>query len=118
MMPGEDQTRHGTEVVEGRHVRFSPIIATKGRPASLRDALESSARGLPHDGEVIVVDGDPEHSAESVVRGVGDRYPDMDIRHVASDPGAASSALLWVLPSSWHRRSVSSRQDRMPCIGG
>lgn len=89
MMPGEDQTRRATNVVEGRHVRFSLIIATKGRPTSLRDALESSARGLPQDGEVIVVDGDPEHSAESVVRGVGDRYPDMDIRHVASDPGAA-----------------------------
>ncbi len=89
MMRGKDQPRRGTQVVEGRRVRFSLIIATKGRPTTLRDALESAARGLPPDGEVIVVDGDPAHSAEGVVRGVGDRYPALDIRHVASDPGAA-----------------------------
>lgn len=41
------------------------------------------------DGEVIVVDGDAERSAESLVCGLGNRYPDMDVRYVASEPGAA-----------------------------
>ena len=90
MRPGEDRARRRPEVVsDGDSVRFSLIIATKGRPTSLRDALESSARGLRSDGEVIVVDGDPERSAESVVRELGNRYPDTDIRYVASEPGAA-----------------------------
>jgi GT2 family glycosyltransferase len=90
MRLGEDEARGRPQVVsDGYSVRFSLIIATKGRPTSLRDALESSARGLRSDGEVIVVDGDPEGSAETVVRGVGNRYPEMAIRYVASEPGAA-----------------------------
>ncbi len=56
---------------------------------SLAAALESSARALPADGEVIVVDGDPERSAEPVVRELEARHPDMSVRHVASEPGAA-----------------------------
>jgi GT2 family glycosyltransferase len=90
MRRGEDEARGRPQVVsDGYSVRFSLIIATKGRPTSLWDALESSARGLRSDCEVIVVDGDPEGSAETVVRGVGNRYPEMAIRYVASEPGAA-----------------------------
>jgi glycosyltransferase involved in cell wall biosynthesis len=38
---------------------------------------------------VIVVDGDPERSAENIVRDLENRYPDVDMRYVASDPGAS-----------------------------
>lgn len=55
----------------------------------LAAVLESAGRALPADGEVIVVDGDPEHSAEKVLSETGARYPDMNVRYVASDPGAA-----------------------------
>lgn len=70
-------------------MRCSLIIATKGRPEPLSAVLESAARGLPPDGEVIVVDGDPERSAESVVSALGARHPDMTMHYIASDPGAA-----------------------------
>jgi GT2 family glycosyltransferase len=70
-------------------VRCSLIIATKGRPEPLSAVLESAARGLPPDGEVIVVDGDPERSAESVVSALGARHPDLTMHYIASDPGAA-----------------------------
>jgi glycosyltransferase involved in cell wall biosynthesis len=50
-------------------------------------ALDSAARALAPDGEVIVVDGDPERSAEVVVRELENRYRDVDIRYVASDLG-------------------------------
>jgi GT2 family glycosyltransferase len=70
-------------------VRFSLIIATKGRPEPLSAVLQSAGQGLPADGEVIVVDGDSERSAESVVSALGDRFPDVTMRYVASDPGAS-----------------------------
>jgi glycosyltransferase involved in cell wall biosynthesis len=70
-------------------MRFSLIVVTKDRPVALAAALESSARALPADGEVIVVDGDPARSAEPVVRELQARNPDLRVRHVASDPGAA-----------------------------
>ncbi|MEA2140438.1 MAG: hypothetical protein QOC91_537 [Solirubrobacteraceae bacterium] len=70
-------------------MRCSLIIATKGRPEPLSAVLESAGRGLPADGEVIVVDGDPERSAESVVSELRSRFADLMIRYVASDPGAA-----------------------------
>ena len=43
------------------------VIATKGRPEVLREALLSAVASLPQEGEMIVVDGDPERSAEAVV---------------------------------------------------
>jgi glycosyltransferase involved in cell wall biosynthesis len=70
-------------------VRFSVIIITKGRPVPLAAALRSAARALPPDGEVIVVDGDPERSAEPVVAELRGSYPGLDMRYLASDPGAA-----------------------------
>jgi glycosyltransferase involved in cell wall biosynthesis len=70
-------------------VRFSVIIVTKDRPVPLAAALESSASALPPDGEVIVVDGDPAHSAEPVAAELRSRYPALDMRYLASDPGAA-----------------------------
>lgn len=65
-------------------MRFSHIIATKGRPELLRRALASSLAALPPDGETIVVDGDPDRCGEAVVRelGAGAR-----IRYVACAPG-------------------------------
>jgi glycosyltransferase involved in cell wall biosynthesis len=55
----------------------------------LKEALESAARALPPDCEVIVVDGDPEHSAESVATELQARDSRVDVRYIASDPGAA-----------------------------
>jgi GT2 family glycosyltransferase len=49
-------------------VRVSHVIATRGRPGPLREALASSIADLPPDGEIVVVDGDPAHSAREVVQ--------------------------------------------------
>ena len=68
-------------------MRVSLIIITKGRPAPLRTALECAANALPHDGEVIVVDGDPDRSAEPVVAELRSRHPNVDIRYLTSNPG-------------------------------
>ena len=57
-------------------VRCSLIIVTKGRPAPLGEVLDSAARALPPDGEVIVVDGDPERSAERVVGDLLEQHPE------------------------------------------
>jgi len=70
-------------------VRFSVIIVTKDRPVALAAALESSAKALAPGGEVIAVDGDPKHSAEPVVAELRSRYPALDMRYLASNPGAA-----------------------------
>jgi GT2 family glycosyltransferase len=77
-----------TEIAgDGYSVSFSVIIVTKGRPQPLREALESSARVLPADSEVIVVDGDLERSAYAVVCDLRRRYPDVDIGYIHSAPG-------------------------------
>jgi len=68
-------------------IRFSLIIVTKDRPAPLRAALRSSAKALPVNGEVIVVDGDRERSAETVVSELQAGCPEMDVRYLPSDPG-------------------------------
>jgi GT2 family glycosyltransferase len=54
--------------------RFSVVIATLRRPDLLRDTLESLAACEPPPAEVIVVDGDPEASAEPVATAAGARY--------------------------------------------
>lgn len=48
-------------------MRVSHVIATKGRPAALRVALESIVDASADDCEIIVVDGDPARSAEEVI---------------------------------------------------
>jgi GT2 family glycosyltransferase len=68
-------------------VRVSHVIATRGRPEPLRAALESSLAELPLDGEVIVVDGDPGHSALEVVQGVEGAAGGREIRYMESPPG-------------------------------
>jgi GT2 family glycosyltransferase len=70
-------------------LRCSLVIATKSRPEPLSAVLESAGRGLPADGEVIVVDGDPDRSGESVVRDILSRFGDLTVHYVASAPGAA-----------------------------
>lgn len=45
-------------------MRFSHIIVTKNRPASLLEALQGIRVAIPEDGEIIVVDGDPERSVK------------------------------------------------------
>jgi GT2 family glycosyltransferase len=54
--------------------RFSLVIATRGRPATLRETLRSAARCAPPPDETIVVDGDEGRSAEPVAREAGTRY--------------------------------------------
>jgi glycosyltransferase involved in cell wall biosynthesis len=78
--PVHPRTRH-------QPARFSLIFATKGRPHALREALESAARELPGDSELIVVDGDPQRSAENVVRRVQRWRHDTDITYVSALPG-------------------------------
>src|ERR1700730_15001218 len=68
-------------------MRFSLVIATKGRPTPLRAALESGAETLPADGEVIVVDGDPGRSAEEPFAELRARHPHVSARYLATDPG-------------------------------
>jgi GT2 family glycosyltransferase len=65
-------------------VRFSVVIATKGRPGDLRQTLASLARCDPAPGETIVVDGDPARSAEAVAASAENGLP---VRYVHSAPG-------------------------------
>jgi glycosyltransferase involved in cell wall biosynthesis len=68
-------------------MRFSLIIATKGRPEPLRAALESAAAALPSDGEVIVVDGDPAQSAKTVIEDLRDLHPEFELRYLDKEGG-------------------------------
>jgi glycosyltransferase involved in cell wall biosynthesis len=52
-------------------MRFSVVIPTLGRPEILRRTLTSLAGCEPAPTEVIVVDGDPDRSAEPIVAEVG-----------------------------------------------
>ena len=54
--------------------RFSVVIATRGRPATLRETLASVAACDPPPAETIVVDGDEARSAEPVAREASARY--------------------------------------------
>lgn len=64
--------------------RFSVVLATKGRPAVLRETLASVARCDPRPAEIVVVDGDESRSAEAVVGELGSEIP---VRYAASRPG-------------------------------
>jgi len=69
-------------------LRFSAIIATKGRPADLAETLASLLRADPAPIEVLVVDGDERRSAQAVVKAAitpGDARP--ALRYVHSAPG-------------------------------
>ncbi|HWX74477.1 MAG TPA: glycosyltransferase family 2 protein [Solirubrobacteraceae bacterium] len=70
-------------------MRFSLVIATKARPEPLWAALQSAAATLPADGEVIVVDGDPEQSGRAVVERSHAEYPGLAVRHVDHGGGSA-----------------------------
>jgi GT2 family glycosyltransferase len=75
--------------VDSGRVCWSLIIVTKARPASLRHALDSSTRALPLDAELIVVDGDPERSAESIVNEQRVLHPHLDMRYLTSEAGTS-----------------------------
>ena len=68
-------------------VRFSHVIATKGRPEVLGEALASAARSIPGDAEIIVVDGDSERSAEAVVARLGHPASGSPVRYIAGVTG-------------------------------
>jgi len=71
-------------------VRFSHIIATRGRPEVLREALASAVATLPEGSELIVVDGDTERSAEAVVEAVDRSAGAPPIRYIAGVSGLCS----------------------------
>jgi glycosyltransferase involved in cell wall biosynthesis len=54
--------------------RFSVVIATRDRPAVLRETLQSLARCDPPPAETLVVDGSDDASAEPVAREASVRY--------------------------------------------
>ncbi len=68
-------------------MRISHVIATKARPESLRIALESSVAALSPQDEVIVVDGDPEHSGRPIAEACQAHHPGARVRYVSSAPG-------------------------------
>lgn len=68
-------------------MRFSLVIATKGRPEQLRAAMESAARVLPSDGELIVVDGDPDRSAAAPFDEVRAGHVQLRAHYLATAPG-------------------------------
>ena len=68
-------------------MRFSVVIATKGRPDVLLATLRSVTACDPPPEEVLVVDGDPERSAESVVDAVSGSGDSLSVRYLHSRPG-------------------------------
>ena len=70
-------------------MRFSLIIATKARPEPLWAALVSAAATLPAEGEVIVVDGDPERSARAVVERSRAEHAQLVVRCLHHGGGSA-----------------------------
>lgn len=68
-------------------MQASLIIITKDRPEVLATILACAATAMPDDGEVIVVDGDPERSAQGVVQEVRAGSPQLDLRYLTSEPG-------------------------------
>jgi GT2 family glycosyltransferase len=86
--PGTRAWRAPTRIAsDGYSVSFSLIIVTMNRAEPLREALESSARLLPANSEVIVVDGDLDRSAYKVVCELRSRFADVDIDYIPSPPG-------------------------------
>jgi GT2 family glycosyltransferase len=69
-------------------VRFSVIIVTARRPELMREAASSAIDALHPGGEVIVVDGDPQRSAEVVARALAARPPSR-LHYMASGGGIA-----------------------------
>jgi GT2 family glycosyltransferase len=68
-------------------MRVSLVIATKSRPEPLRAAIDSAIADLPAAGEIIVVDGDPDRSAEAVVAATEHARAREAIHYLASSPG-------------------------------
>src|SRR4029077_20437773 len=60
---------------------------TRARPEGLARILQCAASALPDDGEVIVVDGDPNRSAEPVAGDTRSRHPRWHLISLPSRPG-------------------------------
>lgn len=67
-------------------MRFSVVIATKGRPDPLRQTLASLMSCDPAPEELVVVDGDPGRSAEPIVAGMP-ATDGLNVRYEPSPPG-------------------------------
>ena len=70
-------------------LNLSVVIPTLGRPAVLRETLESLYGCEPLPYEVVVVDGDRERSAEQVVREFAMRADRLRVRYHAGERGAS-----------------------------
>ena len=68
-------------------MRFSHIVVTKNRPASLLEALRGIDVAIPQDSEIIVVDGDPKRSGEAIVRQLNGRDGGAPIHYIAGVSG-------------------------------
>lgn len=68
-------------------MRFSVLIVTRGRANLLRETLDSVLACEPTPHEVIVVDGDENRSAQSVVAELGASGRSPVVRYVSSRPG-------------------------------
>jgi GT2 family glycosyltransferase len=68
-------------------VRFSVLIATKGRPRELERTLDALARCAPQPDEVVVADGDEGGSAEPVSAAYARRDDSPELHYVSAPPG-------------------------------
>jgi len=68
-------------------MRFSVLIATKGRPSALERTLESLSRCDPPPDELVVADGDEQRSAETVSAEFSGRGSLPAVSYLAAPPG-------------------------------
>src|SRR4051812_24319444 len=89
-MPSKTEHSGGPSRAYARAPRdreLSPITGTRGRPGAPRAALAGVAACAPAGTDVIIVDGDPQRSAEPVVEAFRQQHPQRRIRYVPSRPG-------------------------------
>jgi glycosyltransferase involved in cell wall biosynthesis len=68
-------------------MRFSVLIATKGRPRELERALDALARCSPQPDEVVVADGDEAGSAKPITAAYAERDRSPPLHYVSAPPG-------------------------------
>lgn len=79
-----------------KEVRFSVVIPTLRRAALLRMTLEGLLACDPRPAEVIVIDADPEQSAQEIVDDLTRRDGSWRLRYLTSPPGLAQQRNLGI----------------------
>jgi glycosyltransferase involved in cell wall biosynthesis len=79
-----------------KKVRFSIVIPTLRRGALLRMTLEGLLACDPGPDEVIVIDADPERSAQAIVEELASRAGSSRLRYLTSAPGLAQQRNLGI----------------------